>query len=59
MGSPPNSGVFRISEGGGGRRDAGLVGGAGVSGEGAMPLPRKKSYLRPQNNNFGGVLTRF
>jgi len=30
------------------------------SGEGAVPPPQKKnSFLRPQNNNFRGILTRF
>ena len=44
----------------GGRRDAEVVGcGGGVLGGGCAPSPEKKSFLRPQNNNFGGILTRF
>ena len=50
------SGVFRISERGGKRRDAEVV---GCRGGGCAPSPEKNSFLRPQNNNFGGILTRF
>ena len=31
----------------------------GVWGGGCAPSPEKNSFLRPQNNNFGGILTRF
>ena len=46
------SGVFRISEGGARRRGGGVR-------ERGLASPEKNSFLRPQNNNFGGILTRF
>jgi len=52
------SGVFRISQGG----DTSMWWGAGEgSGEGAVRAPylEKNRFLRPQNDNFGGILTRF
>ena len=51
------SGVFRISEGGG---ETPRWWGAGRGLErGLCPSPEKNSFLRPQNNYFGGILTRF